>query len=601
MPGLIPENILEDILSKVNIVELISGYIPLKKAGRNYKANCPFHHEKTPSFMVSADRQIYHCFGCGESGNAFKFIMRYERLEFPEVVEMLAKKTGVILPENRPSANKNSGITTSLYNLNELAVKFYAQTLYSPEGEQAKTYLLKRGVDKDTASFFRLGYASSRWEGLITHLRAKGVNLSLIEKAGLAVPRENQGYYDRFRNRLIFPIFDIKSRPLGLGGRILEANADLAKYVNSPETQIYTKGRHLYGLNFSKDSIRDADCAVIVEGYLDFIIPFKAGVRNIVASQGTALTIEQIRLLKRYAQKAIMVYDSDNAGQAATLRSLDLFIDEGMEVRVVSLPEGHDPDLYVRKNGVQKMTDLLNGAVSLFDYKLRTLKERYNCREIEGKNKIAQEMLQSITRFKNAVLKSEYLKRLSEELKVGEGALMQELSKISNPVSGGRVYGQTPKPQDIGINPTEGLLIRLMLEEQNALNRIRSRLEPGDFLDERASRIVSVLFDLVERGKSIEPNRLINYLEDDMIKCICESTFKTEIIEEDKDRVIDDCIQRLKNRKLLLKRQHLQEEIRLAEELGDDDKLRALQEEFFNSIKKGADPYEEERIHKERS
>jgi len=589
MPGLIPENILENILSRIDIVELISGYIPLKKAGRNYKANCPFHHEKTPSFMVSPDRQIYHCFGCGESGNAFKFVMRYERLEFPQAVEVLAQKTGVTLPETRISSNKNTGITISLYNLNELTAKFYEQTLNSPEGGQARAYLLKRGVDKETSSFFRLGYASSKWEGLITHLRSKGVNLSLMEKAGLVVPRENQGYYDRFRNRLIFPILDIKSRPLGFGGRILEGNTDLAKYVNSPETPIYTKGRHLYGLNFSKDSIREADYAVIVEGYLDFIIPFRAGIRNIVASQGTALTVEQIRLLKRYAQKAIIVYDSDSAGKAATLRSLDMFIDEDMEVGVVTLPQGYDPDLYVRKNGSQKMTDLLNGAANFFDYKLKVLKEQYNSREIEGKNKISREMLQSIARFKNAILKSEYIKKLSEELKVNEDALMQELSKISCPATGERIYQQSQKNQATNIiNPTESLLIKLMLEEQNVISRIRDNLEPGDFLDERASRIVSVLFDLIERGKSIEPNQLVNYLEDDITKCICESAFKTEIIKEERDRIIEDCIQRLKNRKLLLKRQYLQEEIKRAEELGDEERLRALQQEFFHSIKKGS-------------
>ncbi|MFA4993615.1 MAG: DNA primase, partial [Candidatus Omnitrophota bacterium] len=289
MSARIPESLLEDILSRVDIVEIISGYIPLKKAGRNFKANCPFHHEKTPSFTVSPERQIYHCFGCGESGNAFKFLMRHERMEFPEAVEILAKKSGVILPEhNNPDAARHLSLSSQLYKINELALNFYENNLQASGASACRDYLLNRGISIQTIKDFHLGLASSGWDSLINYLRSKGVSLSLMEKAGLILPKESGGYYDRFRNRIIFPIRDVRNRVIGFGARVMDKT--LPKYVNSPETPVYVKGRNLFGLNLSKDHIRDNDFAIIVEGYLDFMIPYQEGLCNVVASQGTALT-----------------------------------------------------------------------------------------------------------------------------------------------------------------------------------------------------------------------------------------------------------------------------------------------------------------------
>ena len=341
MAGLIPENILEDILGRVDIVEVISGYIPLKRAGRNFKALCPFHHEKTPSFMVSPDKQIYHCFACGVGGNAFNFLMQYERLEFPEAVEALARKAGVNLPKDQKQDQRAVSLITQLYKINELAADFYAHNLISSQGSSARSYFLKRGLKDETIKTFNLGFAHDRWDLLINYLRAKGISLSLLEKAGLVLAKEGGGYYDRFRNRLIFPILDIKSRVLGFGARVL--GDALPKYMNSPETPIYIKGKNVYGLNFAHEAIREEDAVVVVEGYLDFIIPYQAGVHNIVASLGTAFTPDQAKLLKRYTHNVVMVYDADKAGELASLRSLDIFIDEDMNVKVASLPLGSDP------------------------------------------------------------------------------------------------------------------------------------------------------------------------------------------------------------------------------------------------------------------
>lgn len=581
--GRIPENILEDILSRLDLAELIAGYIPLKRAGRNFRALCPFHHEKTPSFMVSPERQIYHCFGCNTGGNAFNFLMQYERMEFMEAVEALAKKVGVVLPEKHKQDPHTISLATQLYKINELAAVFYENNLNSSEGATAKDYLLKRNLNSQALKLFKLGVASVKWEELINHLRQKNINLSLLEKAGLILSKQGGGYYDRFRNRIIFPIFDIKSRVLGFGARVLDNT--LPKYINSPETPIYTKGKHLYGLNFAYEAIREADFAVIVEGYLDCIMPYQAGIKNIVASLGTALSAEQIRLIKRYTHNVVIIYDADDAGQMATLRTLDLFIEEGMSVKVVSLPQGFDPDLFVRKNGIEKFKEKIQEAKNIFDYKLSMLKSRYNFKEIEAKAKIASEMLPTINKFKNAVLRSEYIKQLAEELNLEEEALLQELKKVKPD----KQYPDLDAALDRklpSINPTEKLLLKLILEETALISRIRGRLTPADFQDERASRILSIMLELVEQGKNIEPSNLINYLDDDSIsQVICESALTPRIPCEDKEKIVQDCIQRLKKGKARLKKERLHEEIKIAQQSGDPDKVNRLVEEFQLLIK----------------
>lgn len=590
--GRIPDNILEDILSRVDIVEVVSGYIPLKRAGRNFRATCPFHHEKTPSFMVSPDRQIYHCFGCQAGGNAFNFLMQYERLEFPEAVETLARKAGVTLPQNQKQDHKTISLNTQLFKINELAVSFYESNLNSPNGVEAKKYLLKRGLTEDSIKLFKLGLAGRNWDGLINHLRNKGVNLSLLEKAGLILAKDSGGYYDRFRDRIIFPIFDIKSRALAFGARMLvqEGQAasqhNQAKYINSPETPVYVKGRNLYGLNLAKDAIRENDFVAVVEGYLDFIIPYQAGFKNIVASLGTALTIEQARLIKRHTPNVVMIYDGDDAGQIATLRTLDIFIEEGMNVKVVSLPKGVDPDLFVRKNGIDNFRENIEQSENFFDYKLRIMISRYGLKDIEAKAGISAEMLLTISRFKNAILKAEYIKKLSQELNLSEDALLQELNKIKETKDTPETYNGRGVKKAASINPTEKLLIKLMLEEEELINHIRERLEPADFQDERTSRIVSLMFDLIEQGKNIEPNKLISHFNDESLsQVICESTLMPQVPSQNKENIVNGCIQRLKDEKIKSRKQYLHEEIKAAQVLKDEEKLQSLMQEFHCLMK----------------
>jgi DNA primase len=579
MAGHFPENVLEDILNRVDIVELISGYIPLKRAGRNFKALCPFHQEKTASFMVSPDRQIYHCFGCGVSGNAFKFLMQYERFEFPEAVELLAKKAGVTLPQLKEDSRATS-LATQLFKINEIAVLFYEHNLNSSPAVSVQQYLLKRGLKPKTAALFKLGFAWDRWDGLLNHLRSKGVSLALMEKAGLVLPKEGGGYYDRFRNRIIFPIFDIKGRALGFGARVQDLT--LPKYINSPETPIYIKGRNLYALNLAKDSIRDNDCAVVVEGYLDCITPYQEGLTNIVASMGTALTPEQARLLRRYTRNVVMVYDADAAGEMASMRTLDIFVEEEMDVRVVSLPQGFDPDSFVRRHGIDQFKEKIRLAEDLFDYKLRMLSSRYNRQKIEGKSTIASLMLDTIGRFKNAVLKSEYVKKLSGELDIREEALLEELGKRRSDKPREEALGNVAE-KEISINPTEKLLLQMMLQESVFINRIKETLVPEDFQDERAARIVSLIFELDKQGKPVQPQHLINHLGDEgFTRVICELTLSPDAQEQDSERIIDDCTRRLKHERLQLEKRRLHEEIKALKPDEDDEQLRRLIEEFQN-------------------
>jgi len=587
MAGLIPENLLEDILSRVDIVEVISGYIPLKKAGRNFKTNCPFHHEKTASFVVSAQRQIYHCFGCGESGNAFKFLMRHERMEFPEAVELLAKKTGVILPEqNKPEAARAAGLSSQLHKINELAVSFYENNLHTAGAAAACNYLLNRGIKLQTIKEFHLGLATGGWDGLINCLRSKNTALSLLEQAGLVIAKESGGFYDRFRSRIIFPIQDIRSRVIGFGARVMDNT--LPKYINSPETPIYTKGRNLFGLNLSKDFIRDADCVIIVEGYLDFMLPYQEGVKNIAASQGTALTLEQIKLLKRYTHNVVMIYDGDAAGEIATLRSLDILIEEGVNVKVVPLPKGMDPDSLVRNQGIENFKTKVNNASNLFDYKLNVLKSRYDIKETQGKSKIAAEMLLTINKFDNAILRGEYIKKLSEEIKVSEHYILEELNKLKSPVSLQQAAPEILVKNKSGINPAEKLLIKFMLEEKELIARIMRELSPSDFQDSRTAKIVSVMQDLVLQGKNIEPRVLMNYFsEDDANQLVCETMFMPDLLDQEREKAINDCISRIKVERLKSRREHLHTQIKNAQSLGDEPNLNRLIQEFHNLIKKG--------------
>ena len=586
MPKIIPPEVINDIQERCDIVELISSYIPLKKAGRNFKATCPFHNEKTPSFMVSPEKQIYHCFGCGEGGNALSFLMKYERLEFKEAIKTLAKLAGVPIQFEEKESDKEKSYISELYRINEIAGDFYHNYLIKNINAGLAKYLESRKLSKESLKKFKIGLAPNQWDGLLNYLRAKSINLKLIEKTGLIIPKEKGGFYDRFRHRLIIPICDLKSRIIAFGARSLDQS--LPKYINSPETKIFYKGRNLFGLNLAKDALRENDYCIITEGYFDVIMPMQEGLANIVCSSGTALTNEQIRLLKRYTKNVVVIYDSDAAGQIATLRSLDLFLEEDMHVKVVDLPKGYDPDLFARKLGIAKLKKLIDESLDIFDYKLNVLFRIYNVKKINEKSKIAMEMLTMIKRVKNEVLRSEYIKLLSERINVGEESLLKELAKINLRQN---TYSQSLPEKNISYAypKTERMLIKLVLDDTNITKNLRSFISPADLQDLRLQKILALIFNLHDSQPQLKPNQIINYLEDEKsINLISELTSEETLAfkSEDRNNILTDCIKRIKTNSINLQCQNLHSRIKDAQSSGDIECVNRLMNEFNLLIKK---------------
>ena len=589
--GLIPEEIIAQVLDRSDIAEVIGGYLPLKRAGRNFKALCPFHNEKTPSFIVNPDKQIFHCFGCGVGGNVFSFVMRQENLDFPEAVRMLAGKVGIAVPQGATQDKGTLSLKELLYKSNEQAVFYFHDNLIhgkNPAAVGARTYLQRRGIKLETAKRFKLGFALDRWDGLLKDLNKKGVGTQLLEKAGLIIPQEKKdGYYDRFRNRIIFPIFDIRSRPVAFGARAMEETG--AKYINSPETAVYTKGQHLYGLYLSKEAIRQKDQVIIAEGYMDFLLPYQYGIQNIVASLGTALTIEQIRLLRRYTKNIIMLLDTDQAGQNAMVRSLDLLIEEGLDVQVASLSAGEDPDSFIRKHGPDAFIQRISAAQPWFDYKLNILMGQHSYKTAEGKAKISGEMLLTINRLKNAVIKFEYIKKLAETIGVSEEALLMELQKIPERsfVKEGQPSGETETIVESHVRVVERNILRLMLEEEETISFVKQKVTPDDFHNEMIRRIVKQIYEMLEQGKKVTVSSLMNCFDEPQVsRLIAQLMAPEHILSGDKERIRQDYVNRIISDRIKSKREHLRAQIQSAERAGNIEKLDKLRQAFNELIKR---------------
>lgn len=572
----IPEKTIDQIQEKTDIVELISKYVPLKKTGRNYKAPCPFHNEKTPSFIVSPDKQIYHCFGCGAGGNAFSFLMRIENLQFPEAVEVLAEKAGIVVPKSASARQNEDPLAAKIYAINEAACQFFQDCLTNKN--TAREYLVSRGVQDATVKKFRIGYAPDGWEGLLTFLRKKNIEPSMIEKAGLAIANDKGGHYDRFRNRIIFPIIDLKGRVLGFGARVLDAS--LPKYINSPETPVYSKGRNLYGLNFSKDAIRAKNYALIVEGYLDFLIPYQAGAENIIATLGTALTTDQIKLLKRVARTVIMVYDPDEAGEAASLRNLDLFISEDVNVYIAELPKGFDPDNFIRKNGAEEFNSLIKSSKNLFEYKLDKLLKRFDMRTANGKAGIVGEMLPTISRINNAVTRSELVKKLAERLSIDIEAVKEEMKKVKQDYSRIR-YTVTPVEARKDSRSAEIIILALMIDSADLIGKIIDLLPLDEYRNSTVRDIATVIYGIHRQNMAVNPAQLINHLGigTEASAIVSEAANILEFLT-DKEKILNDCVARIKKDNIQDKLNALQDEIRAAHGSQDEAKWKELVTEY---------------------
>ncbi|MBF0494618.1 MAG: DNA primase [Candidatus Omnitrophica bacterium] len=485
--GKVSQVIIDQVLDRTDIIALISDYVQLKKTGRSYKACCPFHNEKTPSFIVSPEKQIYHCFGCGEGGNAIGFLIKHENMSFVEALKMLAAKANVDIPdtyERREPGAENA--TTLLYEINKTAADFYHETLLANAGKTALAYLLKRGLQQDTIKKFNIGYAPESWDSIKNILHKKKFSIDLVRKSGLIVKSEkSDNEYDRFRNRIIFPIYNDHGKNVAFGARVMDNS--LPKYINSPETPVYSKGNTLFALNFARKSIREAGYVILVEGYMDAVMPYQHGITNVVAVSGTALTEHQVLLLKRFTDTAVIIFDPDTAGQTASLRGLDIMIENDMFVRVATLPNGDDPDTYIKKCGKDAFLEIVKNAKDIFDYKLDILTAAIPGKAIQDKVKVSKEMLLTISKIKNSITRTEYLKKLSEKINVNENALISEVNKISK--TSGNVLSVVDKPvatvfadpSSLKCKTSEKILLGMAVLDREAYEKIFLSIETGSF------------------------------------------------------------------------------------------------------------------------
>ncbi len=418
--------VIEQIKSKLDIVDVIQNYIKLEKAGINYRAPCPFHSEKSPSFFVSPSRQIWHCFGsCSDGGDIFKFIMKIEGIEFYEALKILAEKAGVTLKKQNPKLQSER---KKLESITELACSFFeAQLQESNSGKKAKEYLLKRGIKAKTIKEWRLGYSPEKWTALSDFLIGKGFEREKIVKSGLALKNQNK-FYDRFRGRIMFPVLNTRSQVIGFGGRAFKEK-ETAKYINSPATSLYDKSKVLYGLDKASLEMRKKDYCILTEGYLDTIMSHQAGSDNTVAVSGTALTNFQLNIIKRYTKRLIFAFDMDSAGDSATKKSISSAQAFDFEIKVVLMPEGLDPADIIAKN-FKKWFNLLKGAKSIYDFYLESALSKYDKKTIEGKKAIAKEVLPVFKKITNSIEQSHWVKKLSQELEIDPKDALKELDKI---------------------------------------------------------------------------------------------------------------------------------------------------------------------------
>ncbi len=586
----IPPHLIDEVRFATDIVGVVSDYVTLKKAGRNYFGLCPFHSEKSPSFSVNAEKQIFHCFGCGAGGSAFAFVQKIEGIGFPEAVRALAKRAGIVIPEAEPEDRALAQEKEALYYANQLAAEFFQQTLWSDEGKLGREYLNKRGFDEAALRAFQVGFAPSGWEGLVQYARAKAANLDALVKAGLINPREKDGktsgHYDRFRNRVMFPIHNLSDRVVAFGGRRI-LDEDSAKYINSPETPVYHKGHLLYAFTKARDTLRTADRLIIVEGYLDVMRMHVCGFTNTVSTSGTALTEQQARVVLRYTKNVTLLFDSDAAGSAATLRGADILVENGLHVRVAGVAAGDDPDSFLQKNPAADMQRILEQAPDLFEFKMRKPVPTEEQTEKLEQNRTEQlrSIIDTLARVNDGLERQTLVHRMAEQMRVDEAVLWEEIGRLRRSRNL-RQRSETQRSQpnlNAIISPESRLLtqgrmvelelIRIMILHWSAIRFIFSFMRLEDFHDPEAHAFATIFYDFLEREIPLEPEDLLHYFHEpqqaEFVSAIINGEGK-RTFERDFKRWAADCMARLQKFMIEDQLQTLRARIKTAEASGAD-------------------------------
>ena len=501
-----PQTFIDDLRRQADIVRIVQDYVSLKKAGANWVARCPFHKETKPSFSVNPAKEIFYCFGCQKGGSVFNFIMEIERVTFPEAIKIVAEKAGVPLPklidDGRFEARQRE--SDQVIELNQWALSWWEDQLKSESGQarHARKYLEERGLTEQTCNLFRLGFAPDSWEALSTQLRQKGASQEQIDRSGLVVKKDEGGSYDRFRGRLMFPVFDAQGKPIAFGGRTLDPEGE-PKYLNSPETTAYTKGRHLFGLNLTRDEIRRQGFAILVEGYLDLIVPYQAGVRNLAASLGTALTPEQVKLIGRFARKVVVNYDGDRAGVQAAKRAIETLLAEDLEVKVLVLPDNADPDDFIRKYGVTEYQQRRGEAQPHIQFVIDQAVRDRSLYNPADKAAAVEETLPFVRAVRSRIQRREYFDIVMDSLRVQPEERRELWQRIRGGASIDADAVQQIVARDTRRTVAEERLLQLLLASEELRKIVLPRLEPADYEELATAGIFKALRKLNEAGSEI--------------------------------------------------------------------------------------------------
>lgn len=584
---LIPDEIIDEVRQATDIVAVIGQHLPLKKAGQNYRTLCPFHQEKTPSFNVNPSKQIWHCFGCGKGGNVFTFLTEYEKVSFGQAVRDLAKKAGIRIPE---SAGEKPEGHDLLYQANEFAARYFQSVLAGDAGAAARDYLDKRGINSETAELFRLGYAPNSWDELIKAAERAGLTQALLAEAGLIVPREKgTGHYDRFRHRIVFPFFSLGGRVIGFGGRSLEQTPQ-AKYLNSPETAIYHKGRGFFGFAQTRSAIMDSGTAVLVEGNFDLMRPFQEGHRNLVATAGTALTPDQARLLSRYAKTAVICYDPDGPGLTAAERAIEPLLEAGLDARVALLPEGLDPDGVVARDGAAAFGAVISQAVSFVEFRVMRARKGRDMSLPAEKSQLVNGLIGLASLVADPVRRSLYYREIAEAAGLEE-SLVADLARKRQglrPREGPETPPQPERPQDRWEREILGLLLR----RPDLAGRLAERPHLADYLSQTFRKVAAKVEAMHQEAGKVDEAGLFHAADSPEEQSLVSAALAMGREPEDSleaadgdERKFSDYLQNLERQTMKPRLKALQAAIREAQRRNDLPRERELLEQFNQLIK----------------
>ena len=582
------EELIEEIKNSNDIVDVISQYVNLKRSGRNFFGLCPFHKEKSPSFSVSPDKQIFHCFGCGAGGNVIHFISKIENADFKEAIGILANRAGIELPTlNNYEDNKTALLKSKVYEINQIAAEFYHQNLYKPTSKIGQEYIKKRKLDNRTLKSFLIGY-SGNFDELYRILKQKGFTEEEILASSLVNKKDDGKYIDRFRKRVMFPIQDTRNKVIAFGGRVTDDSKP--KYINSPENIVYSKGRHLFGLNVAKRG--ELKNIIIVEGYMDAISLYQRGITNVVASLGTALTEAQGRLLRRYSERVTIGYDSDGAGQAATLRGLEILQNIGCDVRILQISGAKDPDEYVIKYGPERFLKCVEQAISLVEFKVKMLKQSLNLDNINDKIKFLNQVAKILSNVTNSIERELYVEKIANEYNVSKEAIYGEVNKLIYTKNTGEKTLEKPivkkeikkEKQEIDSSTTkrENLIIYLLINyPQESYKKIKSVISENDMKLEESQKILKKMYEEVEKGNiNID---ILNYFEEQNIIDHISGIMSYDFEISDLNKCIEDVVNTYEKDKLINRRQEILDIIKNGQGFSEEE-LNNLEDELSNIV-----------------